>query len=281
MTCDMSRQPTACRLSVCLAAEADVAVVVRRGPTGWVRLSLWHTDRDEFEHGQWVQARIYERRCDVSPDGRLFAYFAHRGSGRLRDLGTDSWAAISRPPWVSALAVWGVGTTYFAGGFFHAADQLVIGGLQDQPDRGRLPGWLRLSDTLPFSDPTPEWPDRLVYFNRLLRAGWRADPGPEASSPVWSRRFAPDGPALIMFPGGWQDGPAREFAIEHQGALMPLGAATWADWDHGGRLVMAREGRLVEVDAGTGETRLLHDFNDQRPDPFEAPSGALEWPAAP
>jgi hypothetical protein len=257
-----------------------VAVVLRRGPSAWARLSVWHTDTDEMEHGQWVRARIYERRCDVSPDGRLFACFAHQGSGRRRELNTDSWAAISRPPWVSALAVWGVGTTYFAGGFFLGANELLLGGVKDPPDRGRLPGWLQLSDTLPFRDPTPEWPDRLVYFNRLLRDGWRADPGPESSSPVWSRRVTPGGPALTMLPGS-SSHSAREFFLERPTGLTALGPATWADWDHAGRLIMAREGRLVHVVPETGEARLLHDFADQRPEAIEAPAWAREWPPAP
>lgn len=280
MTTDASRQRTPCRLFVCLAAEAPVAVVVRRGPSAWVRLSVWHTDTDDIEHGQWIRARIYERRCDVSPDGKLFACFAHQGSGRWRELGTDSWAAISRPPWVTALAVWGVGTTYFAGGFFHAANELLLGGIQDAPDRGRLPGWLALSDTLPFRAATREWPDRLVYFNRLLRGGWRADPGPESPAPVWSRTVAPDGPTLTMRPGA-SSRTVQEFAVEHRGGVMALGPATWADWDHAGRLLMAREGRLVHVVPETGEARVLHDFNDQQPEGFEAPAWAREWPPAP
>ena len=65
-----------CRLFVYLASEAPIGVVLRRGPSAWTRLSVWHTDTDTFEHGQWFRGRVYERRSDVSPDGALFAYFA-------------------------------------------------------------------------------------------------------------------------------------------------------------------------------------------------------------
>src|SRR5215211_8035407 len=64
-----------CRLFVYLAGDAPIGVVLRRGPSAWVRLSLWHTDTDEFEHGQWMRCRVYERRCDLSADGSLFASF--------------------------------------------------------------------------------------------------------------------------------------------------------------------------------------------------------------
>ena len=66
---------TTCRLFVYLARTAPVAAVLRRGPTDWARLSLWRTDTDTFEHGQWIKGRIYERRSDISSDGSLFAAF--------------------------------------------------------------------------------------------------------------------------------------------------------------------------------------------------------------
>ena len=58
-----------CRLFVYLAREAPMAVVLRRGPTDWARLSLWHTDSDRVEHGQCLKGRVYERRSDLSADG--------------------------------------------------------------------------------------------------------------------------------------------------------------------------------------------------------------------
>jgi hypothetical protein len=46
-----------CRLFVYLARRAPVAVALRRGPSDWARLSLWHTDTDRIEHGQWISIR--------------------------------------------------------------------------------------------------------------------------------------------------------------------------------------------------------------------------------
>src|SRR5215212_10102385 len=105
-----------CRLHVYLARDAPLAVVLRRGPTAWARLSLWHTDTDAIEHGQWMTGRVYERRCDVSADGALFASFIQRLSGPApAGQKADSWLAISRPPWFTALALWFVGGTYYTG----------------------------------------------------------------------------------------------------------------------------------------------------------------------
>ena len=91
-----------CRLFVYLAREAPVGVVLRRGPSDWARLSLWHTDDDWFEHGQWMRARVFERRSDLSPDGSLFVAFV-RGSagptqGQYRYLGRAQPAAVVHGP---------------------------------------------------------------------------------------------------------------------------------------------------------------------------------------
>ncbi len=39
---------TPCRLSIILARAAPVGVIFRRGPTDWVQLIKWNTDRDSF-----------------------------------------------------------------------------------------------------------------------------------------------------------------------------------------------------------------------------------------
>src|SRR4026207_1894230 len=82
MTRAMSLERAPCRLFVYLAREAPVGVVLRRGPSDWVRLSVWHTDTDSVEHGQWMKGRVYERRSDVSADGSLFVAFVRQSGGR-------------------------------------------------------------------------------------------------------------------------------------------------------------------------------------------------------
>ena len=64
------------RLYAILARESHRAVVFRRGPSKQVLLVSWNTDTDAFTEGQWLKGRIYERRCDLSPDGELLLYFA-------------------------------------------------------------------------------------------------------------------------------------------------------------------------------------------------------------
>ncbi|RLB51816.1 MAG: hypothetical protein DRJ42_16160 [Deltaproteobacteria bacterium] len=100
-----------------MAREAYVAVILRRGPSGWYQLIEWNTRRDMFSDGAWFKGRIYEEKCDLSPDGQLFLCFCFQGS-RLSTDYTDSWTAVSRSPYLYALALWPSGTTYGGGGRF-------------------------------------------------------------------------------------------------------------------------------------------------------------------
>src|SRR5215217_8408632 len=67
------------RIHVLLASEAPLGVVIRRGPSKHVCTIGWERSRDEFQLGQWLNGRIYERRSDLSPDGKHLIYFAMNG----------------------------------------------------------------------------------------------------------------------------------------------------------------------------------------------------------
>lgn len=115
------------RLFVIMARDAAVAVVLRRGPASWTQLTLWNTDTDELHPGAWFRGRIYEDKCDLSPDGQLFVYAAFQGA-RLETSYTQAWTAVSRPPWLHALVLWPMGTTYGGGGRFVENRRLVLRG---------------------------------------------------------------------------------------------------------------------------------------------------------
>ena len=277
-----------CRLFVYLARQSPVAVVLRRGPTDWARLSLWHTDSDRLEHGQWIKGRVYERRSDLSADGSLFAAFVRQSGGRHTR--RDTWIAVSRPPFFSALAVWFVGGTYHTGAFFPGRDSLWLGySPETPPDVGHLPSWLSITPArdIGYIDRTGEWTDRTVHFNRLIRDGWELLER-EPYRTLWVRRHPSRSLALHMMhsfenlqiAGGryvveyslWNEAEHRE---------QTIGQATWADWDQRGRLVVAREGKLLHWQLESGTLEEIADFNDQEPDPQPPTDAASAWPAPP
>src|SRR5258708_15156016 len=106
------------RLSVLLASEAPVGVVLRRGPSKLVRLVIWDRTNDKFKPGSWFRGRIFADRSDISPDGRHMIYFAMGGVAWAIPATGGTWTAISELPSLKASALWGQGDTWGGGGMF-------------------------------------------------------------------------------------------------------------------------------------------------------------------
>ena len=131
------------------------------------------------------------------------------------------------------------------------------------------------SERPPYIDGTNDWTDRTVWMNRLLRDGWTRREG--AVPETWERASPAGDLTLAMRIVTNTDFRAYggryviEYAVrtEPGGPEIELGRATWADWDQRGRLIVARDGRLLHWQpAGITE---IADFNDQDPRPANQP----------
>src|SRR5213082_1309660 len=101
------------RLHVLIARAAKVGLVIRRGPSKSVCTVLWNRERDTFKLGQWMRGRIYERRSDLSPDGRHLIYFAMNGRWQIGAKG--SGAGILRVPDLEAISLFSKGDCWHGG----------------------------------------------------------------------------------------------------------------------------------------------------------------------
>ena len=286
-----------CRLFGILARAAPVAVLFRRGPSHWVQLIKWNTKTDVFEHGQWFKGRIYERRCDLSPDGSMLIYFASKINRKtVKDLEyTYAWTAISRPPWVTALALWPKGDCWHGGGLFEDEKTVWLNHKPEvaEPHSKHQPRGLKI-----IPNPHANGEDQSIYSKRLLRdkwmltqernfnlgagGGWRTE-----HAEIWSKADASGqfilnmnldkidfsaygGPYLLRF----------DVIRKQDGHQMSIGRATWADWDHRGRLVIARAGKLLLGSVGKNSKVSfveLADFNSAKPVEVQSPTWAQEW----
>lgn len=114
------------RVHIEFSSASKMAAIIRRGPSKWVRLLGWNTADDTVFPGSWFHGRIYEDRCSVSPDGKLFAYFATKYDGP-KTSGVDyAWTAISKLPWLTALALWPQPETWGGRAKFMDNQTLVI-----------------------------------------------------------------------------------------------------------------------------------------------------------
>lgn len=85
-----------------------------------------NTANDAISPGSWFHGRIYEGGCSVSPDGTLFAYFATKYSGIKSGEVDYAWTAVSKLPWLTALALWPRSDTWGGGAKFVDNQTLMI-----------------------------------------------------------------------------------------------------------------------------------------------------------
>ena len=261
------------QLFVVPARDAPDAVILRRGPAGQVATLGWNRDSDEIVMGQWFKGRIYEHRCDLSPDGRHFIYFAGKGGA------AGWWTAISRAPWLHALHVLPQSSTWHGGGAFTAPGRYWQNG-----GEGPAPA---TDEIAPCGDPAafPHSTDGFwmgdLFATRMAAQGWaREGTGYDV---VLRKRLA----------GGWtlrwwiETGQpnralvAGRYALDGPGGrVIVLPDWDWADlWD--GELRVAEKGQLKAVAFADGrleERRVVHDFRDMAFRPIRAPydSGAQQ-----
>jgi len=270
------------------ARDAPIVAVFRRGPSNWSHVGRWDLARGVYEPGAWIKANLYPQRADLSPDGRWLCYFTLKGPGTWPPGWT--FVAVSRLPWVSALAAWGTCGTWTRGAHFvddHRVQELGA------PDAG---------DARPLTRRYGLALSRPVTFAVERRRGWTdaADTPSRTDDDLWDERRADhvvvqkprpgsDG-ASVLTARGWfaafREGPfggrprVAEYALVQRDTSVPLADAQWADWDAEGRLLVATiDGRLqIRVPDRTGYT-LLHetDVASLEPSPTAPPHDARVW----
>ena len=229
------RWPPPRRRSMRFAPIAPVAaLIVRRGR--WVLLARWDLKSATVEPGTWFRGKIYQRRCDVSPDGSLFYYFALKG-GR-------PFHAVSRLPWLTALALWKDNTTYGSGAHLNSCKRESKPlGTTFRSARSGHPG--------PADDATPAAPDPqqrpAVRRRAPSRLGRASETSPIARDHFNERRHQwlicdqPTGSARLElrdagYQGGRFEGRAPAYALDGQSlddVVWPIGICEGrCSWPH-------------------------------------------------
>src|SRR5437763_1129677 len=242
------------RLHVLLAREAKVGLVIRRGPSKSVCTLLWNRERDTFKLGQWMRGRIYERRCDLSPDGRRFIYFAMNGRWQSETKG--SWTAISRVPYLKAVSMFAKGDCWHGGGLFLSNREFWLNDGHGHRELKSASDLRRKMDGHP-----PEYfggECLTVYYNRLQRDGWVMCKDEYQGATLFEKKLPKSWRlrklafAEIGAPPGrgcyWD---AHELRHESTGTVLAFPEWEWADFVDG-RLVWASEGKLCAARLGRG-----------------------------
>ncbi len=261
------------RLQVIMARQAKKAVIIRRGPSRWTRLSLWHTDTDQVEHGQWLHARLYPERCDLSPDGDLFIYFCYHDGGhhaRQKEGYSYAYTAISHPPYFTALALWNAFDTWGGGGKFVDNRQVYVSaGPETHPNHPLANAMKRVDavtlnrndESARFVGAGRDWQpvDMTLTPNKLMTLWQRGNP-------YLFYRDSPNGNHRLE--RTWYIGYAEKqrryslYTVQPNGGdpVLIEGDLTWADWDQRGRLCIADRGALYVVDPDAPKSCKLESY---------------------
>ncbi len=269
------------RVHVILAREADYGIIIRRGPSKSVCTLGWDRKKDRFQIGQWLRGRIYERRCDLSPDGRHLIYFAMNGRWSSKVKG--SWTAISRTPYLKAIGLWANGSCWGGGGLFMSDSTYWLNSYMFGHDEQKRPPNLREHKEFPFHE-SYGGECLGVYYIRLQRDGWALLRHGEENRTHGYSVFEKE------LPKGWTLEKTAHSTLGHsvgkgcyydthrlihkeRGIAQDFPGWEWADWDRT-RLVWVEQGVLYKsqlTSKGVGFARQLHDFNPMEFEPIAAP----------
>jgi hypothetical protein len=265
------------RLHILIAHDAPTALVIRRGPAKRVCTFSWDRKNDLVTLAQWMTGRIYERRCDLSPDGRHWIYFAMNGQWSSQSKG--AWTAVASAPWLKARIFLPKGDCWQGGGLFlDDSTYWVNGGCCHTKSEQGIRGLKENKDYTP-----PEWygGECLTgYYNRLQRDGWLLTSLQSKRNPhlltVFEKRL-PKGWTLqkiCKIRTGREQGKAIYFdehtMVNDEGELLTFPSWEWAEWVDG-HVTFAQKGCLyrcaITSARNLGTPALIHDFN---PYTFEA-----------
>lgn len=264
--------PFTARIHVLLASQAPVGLVIRRGPSKSVATLLWDRERDEFQLGQWLKGRIYERRSDLSPDGKHLIYFAMNGKRHSDAQG--SWTAISRVPYLKALAIFPKGDCWHGGGLWSGKARYWLNDGYGHSVLRNSAMFRRDTDFHPSANHGGECLG--VYYPRLLRDGWtlvkRLQLGKMKDVDIFTKPIGKGwflrklAHAELDHPEGagcyWDE---QELAAPGSDGHIACPQWDWADLD-GKRLVWSSRGKLncarITKTGLAGETELI-DFNGE------------------
>jgi hypothetical protein len=280
----VERKPAPPRLFGIPALRAPIVAVLRRGPTDWCHVGRWDLEELRYEPGAWFRGTVYPQKCDLSPDGRWLAYSALKPNADWE--AGEIYSAISRLPWMTALAAWEAGTTYTRGIHFDDRAGRSEPGRPDVGDAAECVARYGLAYYRP------------VQFAVERRRGWveTADTEPRRDDDLWDQRRQvrmekcrpgfEDGPRLVVEGSYAGFRTLRDFfdppgySVEWEDDLVPLDGVQWADWDASGRLLIATTGGALEVRLLRDrhmEAVFRHDLADLAPASVPGPAWAREW----
>jgi hypothetical protein len=191
--------------------------------------------------------------------------------------GGRTFHAVSRVPWLTALALWHADTTYSSGSHFAPAAARSVA---SPPHEGTLAPLAAAHRLKLVSNDS-------AAYNVERRRGWRDHPEAprrpasdtfHEKTPQWLVCDQPGGKSRLElrdqgYVRGRLEGRAPRYALDSE----PLEDVTWADWDSLGRLLVATQGATLEIRTASNKIQGTRSLADFVPDPQPPPARARSW----
>lgn len=267
------------RLYFLVARDSNKAVIFKRGPSDWTQLIGWDLRTDVLQYGQRFHGRIHEMRSDISPNGEFLLYFAAKYGKTNTDGYADTWTAVSRIPCLTALAMWPLGHTWYGGGYFMGDQEIMLNHLKENaiahPNHQPRKNWIvRAHENREFISSDD------LYLHILQNHGWETLPTTEKNECILQKK---NGKYMLEWKRSSPDFTIIEtFTIIEAGRRYILEHADHADWDHSGRLLIAKHGRVYAAQKNqpphdAASWNMVADLNGELAYIGKAPDNYTRW----
>lgn len=243
-----------------------------------MHVGRWDVAAPSYEPGAWLRGTIYPQRCDVSPDGRWFAYFAFKASARW-ELGS-TYIAISELPWLTPIVAWATYGTWTRGIHFVEDPSVWDVSAPDQGDaraiRDRF--GLRMSPAHAFAvERRRSWVETAETPPRSPQDAWDEQRGDR----IEMEKLSSGGDGVVLTVRGRYAGRRElhsvdaevRYGLAQAGDPRDLDGVQWADWDDHGRLLVATDDGKLQI-RGSDAASLEWEADEAAftPDPRAASS---------
>lgn len=274
---------TFARLSCLQSSDKKTVVIYRRGPSKWTQLILWNLYTDQFTYGQWLKGNVYPQKSSISPDGKYISTaIAKYATEKSDNTSYNSWTAISKPPYFTALVTLLEKEGQARGGYFDHEGCFVFDGEKDQVEikynspQSSIP--LRFK---PYPATMKIYGEFPLHNKKLNESGWKitqafeGDHNRTISPQIRIKRWNSNAQILLeRYTDNFKI--ITKYYMIINGIKTFMEDVSWVELDYQNRLLMAKNGSVYVSNAileSSSEITFekLTSFNDSKPKTIPPP----------
>ncbi len=262
------------------ARKANFSVIFRKGPAKWTQVLKWNTETDKIIAGQWFKGSFYPGKSDLSPYGNYLIYFAAKFKDETNKY---AWTAISKPPYLTAIALWKQNDTFDGGGLFESTRKIYLNINKEDakpeifPESQGLKITYKGSKTFFRND---------IEAARMRRDHWKWSNDKTKNLQKADVQITKQIKDFSIIHLGKRKATNFEYSwnsfIDYRGELLNFDGYKNMEVTQNGRIVLTRDGCIYSIDdlgnyLSTKKMKLVADLNANKPYEMVAPADMTKW----